>query len=180
MKNNFFRSFLVILISSQFYFNSAWAQNVPEDPPPTEPTEPVPQELVKVDLTEIDSKELFDVLNKWKIVMTDRQTQIKKIQTSDVICVENLEDARQLGCSLYDDLRTREVFKYNKNADPLFKTLVKHISLDCEEESEVCMLAAEKLACTLTVNTYACSMEFFVSQPKKRKGAGRPKIEEPN
>lgn len=178
MKKIFRLSFLTFLIT-HLYFTQAWSQELPDDPPveppidapPSEPTEPdLSPELVKFDLNEADSKELFDVLNKWKLVVIDRQTQIKKIQTSEVVCVENMEDGRQLGCTLYDDLRSRDVTKYNKNANPLFKTLVKHISMDCDDESETCMLSAEKMNCTLTATKYACSMEVLVSQPKKKKG----------
>lgn len=171
-------SFLLFLITN-LHLTSTWAQELPDDPPgeppidvpPSEPTEPdLPPMLVRFDLNEADSKELFDILNKWKLVVINRQTKTKRIQTSDVVCVENLEDRRQLGCSLYDDLRSRDVHKYNKNADPLFKTLVKHASLECEDDSETCMLTAEKMTCSLSANKYFCSMEVLVSQPKPKKG----------
>lgn len=175
----FFRlSFLTFLIT-QIYFFQVQAQELPDDPPveppidapPSEPTEPdLPPVLTKFELNEVDSKELFDVLNKWKLVVTDRQTQTKKIQTSEVVCVENLEDGRQLGCTLYDDLRSRDVTKYNKNADPLFKVLVKHVYMECEDDSETCMMSAEKMACTLAADKYSCAMEVLVPQPKKKKG----------
>lgn len=185
MKKIFRLSFLTILLTN-LYFTSAWAQEIPDDPPveppidappdtsPGEPTDPdLPPELVNVELNEADSKELFTILDKWKLVIIDRETQIKRLQTSDVVCVENLEDSRQLGCSLYDDLRSREVYKYNKNADPLFKTLVKHIAMECDDESETCMLTAEKLACSLSANIYSCSMEILVPQPKPKKGRSK-------
>lgn len=168
MKKNFLRSFLTLLISGQFYINTAWAQDLPDDPV----TSP---ELIKIELSEVDAKELFDVLNKWKLVVTDRQTQTKNIQTSDVICVENIEDGRKLGCSLYDDLRLRELTKYNKFADPLFKLMVKHVSMECEDESETCMNAAEKMACSLTANKYSCSIEYLIPQPKPKSNKGNLK-----
>lgn len=170
MKKNILRSFLTLLITGQFYFNSAWAQELPTDP--VIPPEP---ELVKTELNEADSKELFDVLNKWKLVVIDRQTQIKNIQASDVICVENMEDGRRLGCSLYDDLRTRELTKYNKIADPLFKLMVKHFAMDCEDDSETCLVAAEKMTCSLSTNKYSCSVEFFLPQPKPKPKNGDQK-----
>lgn len=183
MKKIFRLSFLTLLLTN-LYFTSAWAQEIPDDPPveppidapPSEPTDPVlPPELVKVDLNEADSKELFTILDKWNLVIIDRETQIKRLKTSDVVCVENLEGRRQLGCSLYDDLRSRETTKYDKNADPLFKTLVKHIALECDDESETCMLTAEKLACSLSLNIYSCSMEILVPQPKPKPKKGDSK-----
>ncbi|MES2802970.1 MAG: hypothetical protein V4654_10795 [Bdellovibrionota bacterium] len=156
-----FRLSLLTFLLINLYFSSAWAQVMPDDPD-------LPPELVSIELNEADSKELFLVLDKWKLIIIDRETQIKRLKTSDVVCVENLEDRRQLGCSLYDDLRSREVYKYNKNADPLFKTLVKQIALECDDESETCMLTAEKVACSLSVNIYSCSMGFLVQQPKPK------------
>lgn len=164
----FFRQFvrlnLLAFLITTLHFISVQAQE-------SEPTEPdLPPELTKIELNETDSKELFDVLSKWNLVVTDRQTQEKKIQTSEVVCVENMEDGRQLGCTVYDDLRSHDVTKYNKNADPLFKVLVKHIPMECEDDSETCMLTAEKMACTLSANKYFCAMEVLVPQPQKKKG----------
>lgn len=155
-------SFLTLLIAN-FYFSSAYAQENPTDPD-------LPPVLTNFELNDVDSKELFDVLNKWKLVVTDRETQSKKIQTTDIDCVENMEGGRQLGCSLYDSLRSHDLTKYNKFADPLFKVLVKHLPMECEEDSETCMLSAEKMGCTLTENKYFCSLEVLVPQSNKKKG----------
>lgn len=50
-----------------------------EDSPPADPidTDPAPV-LTTIELNEVQAKELFDILNKWKLTVTDRQTQIKK------------------------------------------------------------------------------------------------------
>lgn len=143
------------------------AQELPEDPP-TDPE--LPPVLTTLDLNEVDSKELFDVLNTWNLVVVDRQTQAKKLQASEVICVENMEDGRQLGCALYDDLNTHDITKYNKNADPLFKALIKHTPMDCEDESETCILSAEKINCALLARKYSCSLQVLIPQPKNKKG----------
>lgn len=160
MKKNFLRSFLILLITNQFYFSYTFAQDPIVDPINDEP------ELVQIKLNEAESKELFDVLNKWNLVVIDRGTQTKNIKTSDIICVENMEDGRRLGCSLMDDLRSRSVTKRNKPADPLFKLMVKHMTMVCEDDSETCLAAAEKMVCSLAVNKYSCSVEFFLQQPK--------------
>jgi len=190
MKKNFLRKFLILLISQQFYFSYTWAQELPIDPPAakppvetpvsdpidtpvSEPTDPVlPPELINIELSEVDSKAMFDVLNKWNLVVTDRQTKAKTIKTSDVICVENLEEGRRVGCSLYDELRSRDITKYNKFADPLFKLMVKHTSMDCEDDSETCVAAAEKLNCMFSANKYSCNVESFIPQlkPKLKNG----------
>ncbi len=161
MKNTFLRSFLTLLISSQFYFSYTYATEEPVDPD-------LPPELVVNELNEVDSKELFDVLNRWKLVVIDRQTQIKNVNASDVVCVENLEDGRRLGCSLYDELRTRELTKYNKFADPLFKLMVKHVTMDCEDDSETCLAIAEKVVCSLSAMKYSCTVEYLSPQPKPK------------
>ena len=162
MKKKFLRNFLIYLIASQFYFSYTWASEVPTDPVE-------PPELIVSELNEVDSKELFDVLNKWNLVVTDRLTQNKTIKTSDLICVENMEDGRRLGCSLMDDHRSRSITKYNKTADPLFRVLVKHVAMDCEDDSETCLATAEKLACVLSANKYSCSVEYLLPQPKPQK-----------
>lgn len=156
--------FLTFLITN-LYFLSVQAQ---ENPDPDDPD--LPPVLTNVELNDVDSKELFDVLNKWNIVMTDRQTQTKKIQTTEVTCVENMEGGRQLGCSLFDELHSRDLTKYNKNADPLFKVLVKHMPMECEEDSETCLLSAETLGCSVNANKYLCSIEVLIPQPKNKKG----------
>lgn len=173
-----FRLSFLTFLAANIYFTAAFAQELPDDPPmeppidapPSEPSEPVHLVPVKLDLNDADSKELFDVLNKWNLVVIDRQTQIKKIQTSEIVCVENMEDGRQLGCTVYDDLKSRDVTKYNKNADPLFKVLVKHLPMDCEDDSETCILDAEKMNCTLAEQKYLCSIEALVPETQKKKG----------
>ncbi|AZZ37838.1 hypothetical protein CIK05_13850 [Bdellovibrio sp. qaytius] len=163
MKKKFFRSFLTFLISSQFYFSYTYA----DDTPPALPTDPViAPELVVSVLNEVDSKELFDVLNKWKLVVTDRETQIKSIKTSEVVCVENLEEGRMVGCSLYDDLGAREITKHDKFADPLFKFMAQHVTMDCEDDSETCLASAEKVVCSLAALKYSCTVEYLVPQPE--------------
>lgn len=174
-----FRLSFLLFVITNLHLTSTWAQELPDEPPaeppinvpPSEPTEPdLPPVPVKLDLNEADAKELFDVLNKWKLVVIDRQTKTKRIQTSEIVCVENLEDRRQLGCSLYDDLRSRDVTKFDKSADPLFKALVKHVPMECEDDSETCIVTAEKMACTLAAMKYSCAMEALIPQPKKKKG----------
>lgn len=157
--NKIFRLSLLTFSITSLYFAQAWTQE-------EEPNEP---EQVKLELNEADSKELFDVLNKWKLVVIDRETQTKKIKTSEVVCIENMEEGRQLGCTVYDDLHSRDVTKYNKSADPLFKVLIKHTQMECEDDSETCILTSEKMACTLSDAKYTCSLEVLVQQPKNKK-----------
>ena len=164
MKKKFLRIFLVLV-------TFASAQAYSSDTPPGEPTDPdLPPELVKVNLNEADSKEMFDVLNKWKLVVIDRENQTKNIKTSDVMCVENIENGRHVGCSLYDELRSRDLTKYDKNADPLFKLMVKHATMECEDDSDTCMSVAEKLECSLSGVKYSCHVEFYLQQPKPKNG----------
>lgn len=164
----FLRKFSTILITSQFYFNYTWAQELPVDPV-------LPPKLVKSELNEVDSRELFDVLIQWKLVVIDRPNQTQNIRISDVNCVENLEDGRSVGCSLFDDFRLRELTKYNKLADPLFKLMVKHVSLDCDDDSETCIAIAEKIVCSLSANTYSCHVEYLLPQPKTKPENGDQK-----
>ena len=156
----FFRFSIALFFMTNLYVNTSWAQEVPVEPP----AEPKPPVLVKFDLTPADSQALFNILNKWQLVVTNNQTQTKWIETSAIVCVENLEGDRELGCSLYDDYRFRDVTKYDQNADPLFKFLIQHIPLECEDESDTCIIAAEKITCSLYATRYACSLEAFISE----------------
>lgn len=163
-----FRLSFILFLISNLYMSVITAQELPVDPP-GEPTDPVlaPEpELVKLDLNASDSQVLFTALTKWQLVVTDRQS--KKIRASAIICVENMEGDRELGCSLYDDLHDRDVTKYNQNADSLFKVLVKHVPLECEEEGESCILTAEEVRCTLSAMNYSCSLDFYQKKENKK------------
>ena len=173
MKKKFLYIFLILITfaETQAFSTDPLPAEPPIDSPPSEPTDPeLPPELEQVELNEADSKEMFDVLNKWNLVVIDRETQTRKIRTSDVICVENIENGRHLGCSLYDELRSKDVTKYDKNADPLFQLMVKHTTMECEDDSDTCMAVAEKLDCSLQAGKYSCSVEFFLQQPKPKNG----------
>lgn len=81
-----------------------------------------------------------------------------------------MEGGRQLGCSLFDELHSRDITKYNKNADLLFKVLVNHVPMNCEDDSETSQLSVETMNCTLITNKYFCSLEVLVPQRKSKKG----------
>lgn len=114
-----------------------------------------------------DSQNLFNVLSKWKTTVTDSSTNAKNISVSAVICSESLEDRRQLGCSLYDELHNRDVTKKNKLAQPLYTALSKHISPECDddgddvgdsEDSNMCTLSIDKIECQQAENIFACTL----------------------
>lgn len=173
MKKKFLHIFLVLItFAAAQAYSADPPPALPPDTPPGEPTDPdLPPELMRVNLNEADSKEMFDVLNKWNLVVIDRENQTKNIKTSDVMCVENIENGRHVGCSLYDDLRSRDVTKYDRFADPLFKLMVKHTTMECDDDdSDTCMSVAEKLECSLSGVIYSCRVEFYLQQPKPKNG----------
>lgn len=155
MKNNFLRSFVVVLISGQLYINYAWAQEVPTDPP----VQPAPSPIDTIWLNPTDSYKLYNILSKWGVVWFDPAMQANRIYATDVVCVENLEGSRSLGCSLYDMSQYREIYKYDKNADPLFKFLANHVDLACEDED--CILLVEALGCRAINDYYSCALEVL-------------------
>lgn len=115
-------------------------------------------------LSEVHSKELFLTLAKWQTVKN------QKIQVSSVICIENLEDRRQLGCSLYDELYQKDRVKNNRAAEPLYVNLSKHMDADCDdtgdddsgdgiEDSNTCSIVVEKVSCSIVEGLYDCVIE---------------------
>lgn len=149
----------IFLLITNLYLTPTWAQELPADPQPG---------MLKFELNAADSEELFEVLKNWGTVVIDRQTQIKNIQTSEVICVENKDEGRQIGCSLYDNLHSLDETKFDDEALPLFNALVKHVRMDCDEDSGTCMMKVDEISCTQSAMDYVCSMEILDESTAER------------
>lgn len=153
MKNSFRRLILLIIVSQFFYFTT-WAQLNPE--PETE--------LRRYFLTKESSQDFFEYLDGIRLSETDPRTGAKEIKLTDINCAitQEGERHRHIGCSWYDQLHSRDMTGYGEAVEPLFKLMTSEFGLQCAHKMDpTCLTNAEKINCTLHDEKYRCEVEFY-------------------